>query len=146
MSDPIGVENQEVLNDSIQVVIDTWKTEEITKQKWSKVKGAWITAINYVVSAGDYFIQQVDVLMVSEKGEDKKATVLAALSKVYDNIVSPFLPIWLRPFNSRIKDFVIYVLASIMVDFFVSKYRNGSWSSETKNFSGPIFTKIITSK
>jgi hypothetical protein len=61
-------------------------------------------------------------------GQDKKATVINAFSKIYDVVVVGSLPIFLRPFNSTIKNFVINVLLSHFIDFIVEKYNSGSWS------------------
>ena len=125
---PVGIPVTHVLSDSINEVVKTWTTNNPSPTWWKKVRGHWIKAISFLVAAGDFFIRRIDDLV--EAGPDKKATVLAALGEVYDKIVAPYLPFWLKPFNTKIKKFVIEVVASIMIDFFVGKYRVGNWVVE----------------
>ena len=117
---PCGIACKELLDPSIKEVVNSWNEKQEQKE------GTWTQAVAYVTLAVDYFIRQIEGLIPS--GQDKKATVLAAISDVYDMIVPGLLPIWLRPFNSRIKAFVIDVVISIAIDFIVSKYRKGSWN------------------
>lgn len=63
-------------------------------------------------------------------GADKKATVLAAISKLYDFVITGVLPFWLRPFSGWVKDYIINVQVSHMIDWIVAKYNNGSWHPE----------------
>lgn len=60
-------------------------------------------------------------------GEDKKATVLDALDKVFEHVVKEGLPMWLKPFVSPLKKYVIYTIISTAIDWTVDKYKNGSW-------------------
>lgn len=127
---PIGEVYQELLKDSIDEIIQSWKETNPQLSWWervvSTVKGVWIDAVAYLMTATDYFIQKIDGLL--ENGPDKKATVIDAIGKVYDVIVPDLLPIALRPFNKQIKHFILNVVISITIDFIVSKYRNGAWS------------------
>jgi hypothetical protein len=125
---PIGTPQLHVLDDAIKEVLAVWKESAPESTWWTRAKGAWFTAVGFVIEAVDYLIRRVDDLL--EKGADKKATVLKSLETVYDAIVPPLLPIWLKPFNSKIKHFVVYVVASLMIDFIVGKYRTAAWLPE----------------
>jgi len=125
---PIGTPVKQALALDVQDVINTWKVNNPATSWWKRIKGQWVKAISFIVAAGDYFIRKVDDLL--DEGPDKKATVLEALGEVYDSIVPGLLPFILKPFNKKIKSFVINVIASIMIDFFVGKYRVGNWMTD----------------
>ena len=86
-------------------------------------------ATRFLLDCVDEFIALVEEYISS--GPDKKATVLAALSMLYDFVVFNALPLWLKPFASQIKTFIITVLASELIDFVVAKYKKGSWIKPT---------------
>lgn len=126
-ANPIGSTFKGVLDTQINEIISNWETNKPKTSWWSRAKGAWVGAVRYLVAATDYFIRNVEGAILT--GPDKKATVLDALGKVYDSIVPGFLPIFLSPFNSKIKSFVVGVVCSLMIDFIVSKYREGVWGT-----------------
>lgn len=129
---PVGQSDKRLLINNIEEVIQLWGENNPEPTWWSNVKGQWVKAIHYIVVVGDYFIRIIDKMM--DSGPDKKATVLDALSDVYDAIIPALLPIILKPFNARIKSFVIDVVASIAIDFVVGKYRGSNWSPEATTF------------
>lgn len=102
---------------------------EKMKEAWTKIKeevGAnKAVAINFLTRCLDSLV----VYLVEHEipGQDKKATVLEAFSKIYDWVVVNILPIYLRPFSKLVKVFVINVLVSNAIDWIVEKYNNGSW-------------------
>ena len=52
---------------------------------------------------------------------DQKATVLAAVSTLYDRFFAPILPIWISiPFGPAVKNFVINVVFSNLFDYVVA--------------------------
>jgi hypothetical protein len=73
----------------------------------------------------DEFVQLIDDQLIDSA--DKKATVMVYVEKLYDEIVTLSLPIFLKPFSMPIKRFVIMVVVSGAIDFVVTKYRDGSW-------------------
>lgn len=125
---PVGKVKRQLLENDVKEAIRLWEINAPKSTWWSRATGAWVSAVSFIIRAVDYFIRKVDDLI--PKGEDKKATVLDALNKVYDVIVPPLMPIWVRPFNKKIKDFVINVAASLLIDFIVSKYHGNEWSIE----------------
>jgi len=122
---PIGQPHPHMLDGAVKEVIELWEKNGPKPSWWTRIKGAWFTAVSYLIKAVDYLVRSIDDAL--EAGADKKATVLQALEKIYDIIVPPLLPLWLKPFNGKIKNFVIYVVASLMIDFIVGKYRLGDW-------------------
>ena len=124
---PVGVPHKNLLSTEIEEVIKSWKENQPIKSWWKGIEGSWFQAAGYVIAAVDYFIRKIEELV--PVGADKKATVLEAMSSVYDVIVLALLPFYLKPFNKRIKAFVIDVIASMMIDFLVDKYRSGNFVS-----------------
>lgn len=122
---PVGVSHIHLLDKNITKVIEDWNQENPSPSWWGRLKGQWIKAVSYLISAIDYFIDSIDNAL--PHGPDKKATVMDAVTKVYDVIVPGLLPIWLKPFNKRIKQFVIHVVVSILIDFVVGKNRGQSF-------------------
>ncbi len=125
---PVGEPIANILDDQIQEVIDLWNESHIAPkwwQLWSKMKDGWFSAVRYIIAAGDYFVKTVDDLV--EGGPAKKATVLASLAEVYDAIVPMLLPLFAKPFSNKIKNFTINIVASLLIDFIVNKYRKSEW-------------------
>jgi len=101
-----------------------WQTENPNPKK-SGLK----IATKFLLDCVDELVMLVEEYIAS--GPDKKATVLAALSMLYDFVVFNALPLWLKPFAGQIKTFIITVLVSELIDFVVSKYKKGSWIKPT---------------
>ena len=59
------------------------------------------------------------------RGADKKLAVMAVLSKIFDYIVVQAFPVWMTPFAAIIKEMIVGVVISQLVEFIVSKYKNG---------------------
>lgn len=128
---PVGTPRLQVIDNAVKEVMLVWEQIAPNSTWWTRTKGAWVAAVRFLIKATDYLIRQIDDVL--DNGPDKKATVLAVIDKLYDLIVPPLLPLWLKPFNSRIKRFVIYVVISLMIDFIVEKYREGDWLKEEPN-------------
>lgn len=94
-------------------------------QGWVNWKIAPQTLMDLLYKATDELVQLVESMIPG--GADKKATVLDAAGKLYDKFFAPALPIWLKPFNSFIKKFVVNIVLSNVIDFIVQKYNDGSW-------------------
>lgn len=104
------------------------------KEVWNNLKiqlgkVEWHVAVNYITQCLDDLI----IYMVQHDipGQDKKATVLNAIGQVYDYVIAPMIPIWVRPFSSIIKNYVVNIVFSSAIDWIVSKYQNGSWKIPT---------------
>lgn len=85
----------------------------------------------------DFLLKSLDVLinLVDEHvdlGPDKKATVLSAIERLYDYVIREAMPIFLRPFAGVVKNYIIYTVISVAIDWIVDKYRNGSWRDRIK--------------
>jgi len=97
-----------------------------------------------------FFLGSVDILICTidnllDKGIDKKATVLMGMDEIYTYVQkSPYIPIWLKPFLNVIKNYVVYTVFSMFIDWAVSKYRQGYW--RIKDDSNEPQEKSMTKK
>lgn len=96
-------------------------------QFWKRVSLVKVT--NFLVNALEDIISYVDQFM-DKSGADKKATVLEAISQLYDYVVSNALPVWLRPLSKALKQYIIYEVISAAIDWMVSKYHSGEWQKK----------------
>ena len=104
-------------------------------QFWKKV--SFISITNFLLARLDDLIAYVDLLVAT--GIDKKATVLNAIAKIYDNIIYQAMPVWLKPFSFLIRGIVIGQIIPAAIDFFVSKYREGSWNKKDMEVVAQLF-------
>lgn len=117
-----------LLVDKVSSIVSQWmnnipKSSSIFSYILGKVKISDL--FNFSTNSIDELIQFVEQFAIS--GPDKKTLVLNAASVVYDYVSLQAMPIFLKPFNSQIKNFVINVLISNVIDFLVSKYNIGGW-------------------
>lgn len=133
-SNPVGiVRNTLEIEQKLNSLIKKWdeKIKEVSSSwmhSWGiKSKATISLATSFLLGALDELIVTVDEVLI--KGPDKKATVLNCLDKLYEYVLREALPIWLRPFGSAVKQYVIYSLASYAIDYIVLKYRNGIWKT-----------------
>jgi len=130
---PIGIPKQiNELELKVKELLDNWKKENPVKKELfgliSNVKISFNKITAFLINSLDEFIQIVDDKL--DNGSDKKATVMLYVEKLYDEIVTASLPVFLKPFNLPIKRFVVLVVISGTIDFVVSKYRNGAWRNK----------------
>ena len=87
--------------------------------------GDWHKAIGFFIVSMDELITRI----AQEKipGADKKATVLAALGTAYDVLIVTAAPFWMKPFVIAAKGLILNTLCSMLIDWIVDKYKNGSW-------------------
>jgi hypothetical protein len=134
---PIGtVHNLELIEEKLKELRNNWDNQlkNISNTWWQnyglKRKASLALATKFLINSLDDLVSIVDGLL--DSGPDKKATVLDALSKLYDYIIKEGLPIWLIPFAMPLKNYIIYILASSTIDWMIEKYRNGSWREKIK--------------
>jgi len=127
-----GIENY---IETMAVKWDESKTASKWWQVWKKVSFVAIT--NFLLSRMDDLVSYVDSLVAS--GIDKKATVLDALTRIYDKIIYQAMPIWLKPFSPLIRTIVIGQIIPAAIDFFVTKYREGSWNKKDPEVVAQLF-------
>lgn len=123
--------NREVLS-KLEVYLESlknqWDSMYPNRSSWLSVKKT------YIIDSTIFLVSVLDDLVVFvqkhvEKGSDKKAIVLSMSSNVFDYIVGQAFPVWLRPFAPAIKEIVVSIVISQLVEFIVKKYKEGSWSS-----------------
>lgn len=134
-SNPIGnAQDIPEFNDKIQDLSQKWDQNlKYSSENWMiswgiKSRATLSLATGFLLGALDELIITVDLLL--ENGPDKKATVLSGLDRLYEYVMKEALPIWLRPFASVVKNYIIYSLASFAIDYIVSKYKDGNWRSK----------------
>jgi hypothetical protein len=99
-SNPIGkvVEDSGIEN-FIRVMAAKWDASRTAARWWEVWKRVPITAAtNFLLDALDQLIAYVDQKITDNV--DKKATVMDAISRLYDLIIGETLPIWLKPFGT----------------------------------------------
>lgn len=117
-----------LLVDKVSSIVSQWinnipKSSSIFSYILGKVKISDL--LNFSTNGIDELIQFVEQFAIS--GSDKKTLVLNAASVIYDYVSLQAMPIFLKPFNVQIKNFVINVVISNVIDFLVSKYNIGGW-------------------
>jgi hypothetical protein len=127
---PVGNPQQvNALELKVNELLNVWKAENPIRKGFfsilfnAKVSFNKVTA--FLINSMDEFVQLIDDQLIDSA--DKKATVMVYVEKLYDEIVTLSLPIFLKPFSMPIKRFVIMVVVSGAIDFVVTKYRDGSW-------------------
>lgn len=103
-------------------------------QFWSWGRKISLTKVtDFLIKALDDLIHEVDGVL--DNGADKKATVLDAIGRLYDYVIREALPIWLKPFAGKVKDYIINELVSTAIDWIVDKYRNGAWREDWEDIA-----------
>ncbi len=131
-SNPVGeVVKTEHLNGFIESMKALWDATKTTTSWWKLWKRVSLTPVTtFLLKCLDDLIAYVDQT-VDTSGADKKATVMWAVGSIYDYIIKEALPIWLKPFASSVRNYIINVLISASIDWIVEKYRHGSWRPKT---------------
>jgi len=133
--DPIGIDMHvlAIKVEEINARFDEEHKSDVPWWKcWAKIRVGYIKVTSYILNTLDEFILEMEKFN-DMSGQDKKATVMAAIEKVYDHIVKEAMPIWLKPFSPMIKKFILGVIVSYAVDWIVEKYHNGMWSKEEES-------------
>lgn len=131
---PIGNIHEEQIKCLVRQLADKWLEEKAQTPKprwWQFWKNREMVhkGVKFLLDCLDVLVEYVDDLM--DAGPDKKATVLAAMAALYDLVIVDLLPIWFKPFAAGVKQFFIYTLVSLAIDFIVKKYNEGAWKKET---------------
>lgn len=135
---PVGEARQiDAVEDQLIFLASQWD-KETTAPEWVWYYWAmpWKWGQNVsLFKVTDFLIKSLDrmIEIVEEAvdlGPDKKATVLNAISRLYDYVVREAIPVWLRPFSARVKDYIVNVLVSTAIDWIVDKYNNGEWRNK----------------
>jgi len=129
VANPVGeVHLDEAIENYIQVIIGEWEESKEESAPWWKFwqRFSFVRVTDFLLRSLDNLIAYVD--QVLDLGEDKKATVMEAISRIYDFIVREAMPIWFTPFASAIKTIILEEVISPAIDWIVAKYREGSWT------------------
>ena len=121
--------NNEVLLDLENYIVslkNQWDLQHPKSSSWFSLNK------RYILECTVFLVSMLDDLIVFvqkhiQKGSDKKTVVLSMSSDVFDHIVVQAFPVWLRPFAPAIKEIVVSIVISQLVEFIVKKYKEGSW-------------------
>jgi len=105
--------------------IETWNTLKSAKTGWFGSSVDLVAASKFFILSLDEAIKFAQDNM--DVGAEKKAFVMLMLSKLYDTLITPYLPIWLYPWQSSIKNLIINTLVSNLIEYVVGKYREHLW-------------------
>ena len=118
-----------------------WNQENKASRSWFKMPRSYILkATTFIVSTLDELITFVEPII--PEGSDKKASVMAVVSKLFDYIVIQAFPFWLKPFAGAIKTILVGIIISQLIDFIVDKYNFGYWSMKQEATNGKTY-KIV---
>jgi hypothetical protein len=125
--DPVGqAMDLQVIKDYITGIVASWKNTIATQPWWKFWAGLDLkTATGFFIVSVDNLIAIVEKQL--ELGSDKKATVLAALDQLYGTMVLGSAPVFLKPVLMILRNYIIYTLCSMLIDWTVSKYNDGAW-------------------
>jgi len=122
-ANPVGQVIQiQAVDHYVEELIKEWD-ESKEAVPWYKVwyRISFTRVTNFLMDAIDDLICYIDGVV--DRGADKKATVLAAIEKLYDYVIKEAMPIWLKPFAGSVKGYIIHHLISNAIDWMVDKYR-----------------------
>lgn len=115
-----------------------WDIENPKSKSWfDKNKLYIVKTTSFLISMTDGLINLVETFII--KGADKKMAVLAITAQIFDYIAAKAFPIWIQPLVPIIKQIVVSIIISNLIEFIVAKYRDGSWNWEKNtNVSGNV--------
>lgn len=120
------------INNYVAIMTAKWSENEESIPWWKFWERKSVAKITkFLLGALDELIAYVDQLELT--GPDKKATVLAAISILYDYVIREALPIWAKPFAGKVKQYIVYALVASAIDWIVEKYRNGVWVKKSSS-------------
>lgn len=104
-----------------------WEALQNVKTGFTVSKADLITASKFLLTALDEAVKYAQENMTV--GAEKKVFVLTVIGRLYDSTIGPLLPYWLYPFSSYLKNFVVNILLSQLIDYVVGKYKSGDWGN-----------------
>ncbi len=111
-----------------------------TRSWWSINRLRLAGGVQYIIDSLDKLVLFVEDLIPT--GSDKKSAVVSLLDKLFDYVVAPAFPIWLKPFTPAIRRIIIDIVVSNMIEFVVGKYNKGIWKKDvnnaTQNYRKPL--------
>lgn len=135
---PVGQAHEiQKVNNKVNDILAKWEKDNPKPKAswwnpfswWKSRRSSILKVTLFIFECVDNFIRYVENEVID--GPDKKATVIAAVTIIYDYVVKEAMPTWAKPFAGKIKGFFIGILISGVIDFVVKKYNEGwAWSSE----------------
>jgi len=89
----------------------------------------------FIISALDGLI--VFVQDNIPKGSDRKLAVMAVVTEVFNYIIVNNAPLWLKPFIPLIREVMVNLVISQLIEFIVNKYKEGIWYESKGSSENP---------
>jgi len=125
-------DNLAKLNTFLEETKQKWDLENPHPKSWfDRNKVYLVKTTTFLISCTDQLINLVQNFATA--GQNKKIAVLAITGQIFDYIAAKAFPIWISPFAPIIKQIVVTIIISNLIEFIVSKYKDGSWNMEKKN-------------
>lgn len=129
-ANPVGeiqVEAAEAaIENYVSVLAYEWEKSKIDAPWWKFWQRlSMVRVTDFMLGSLEDMISFVD--QITDIGPDKKATVMTIMGRIYDIIVKDALPVWLTPFAKSIKSLIMEEVISPVIDWMVTKYREGAW-------------------
>jgi len=115
---PVGnVHVLEAVENKVTELYEKWK-ELYPDLPWYKKWLSWVKpniykVTTFLMESLDELIHMVDDLI--EVGPDKKATVLAYIDQLYEVVGRDAVPMLLKPFAGKVKNYIVYTLISASI-------------------------------
>ena len=126
-----------------QIILQLEKYLDDLKSRWDQQYGSQsksLFKINFerIIQGCEFILNATDelILFVNQSvlaNSDKKVVVISLSGKLFDYIIVQAFPFWLKPFAPIIKNVIINIIVSNMIDFIVSKYKAGFWNMEKQD-------------
>src|SRR5690606_3242753 len=100
LTNPIGTAKKDLVEIKIVALKCQWsemldevKNNKIWWKIWNSNKVSLYKSVKFLISSLDELINYVDAVV--DNGPDKKATVIAAITIIYDFVMMGVMPLWL---------------------------------------------------
>ena len=101
-----------------------WKTDPEQKR-------SLLVIGRYLLEGLDDFvlIARTETAVEEEDPSSYKDTILEAITSLYNAVmVDAKIPWWVKPFGNSVKNIIINVIGSLLIDYIMNKYAGGSFS------------------
>jgi len=126
------------MDDHLKWLIWNWNSDEVSDEtpddrRWWEFWKVDASRKKSLLVVGRYLLEGLDdfIRIASAKGNplNYKATIISSASSLYDTVISDAkFPWWMKPFGGSIKELIIKVIASLLIDFIINRYSTGTFS------------------
>lgn len=115
-----------IMQDKMKLLVEELKLKWKLQQN---AKSGFIFSGSKFAEIIPFFYFAIDSLMELANEFDipglmKKTAVMEAINELYNTWINPLLPLYLKPFSSKIQTLVVDTMISSLIDFLVNKVRS----------------------